>query len=34
LVIALQVKNALQLAAVNDAAARRGLRVGMALADA
>jgi protein ImuB len=33
-VITLQVKNALQLAAVNDAAARRGLRVGMALADA
>jgi protein ImuB len=34
LVIALGVKNALQLAAVNDAAARLGLRVGMALADA
>ena len=34
MVIALQVKNALQLTAVNDAAARLGLRVGMALADA
>jgi protein ImuB len=34
LVVALQVKNALRLAAVNDAAARLGLRVGMALADA
>jgi protein ImuB len=34
LVIVLGVKNALQLAAMNDAAARLGLRVGMALADA
>ena len=34
MVVALQVKNALRLAAVNDAAARLGLRVGMALADA
>jgi hypothetical protein len=34
LVVALQVKNALQLAAMNDAAARLGLRAGMALADA
>jgi protein ImuB len=34
LVVALQVKNALQLAAMNDAAARLGLRIGMALADA
>jgi protein ImuB len=34
LVIARQVKNALQLAAMNDAAARLGLRAGMALADA
>jgi protein ImuB len=34
LVVALQAKNALRLAAVNDAAARLGLRVGMALADA
>jgi protein ImuB len=34
LVVALQVKNALRLAAVNDAAARLGLRVGLALADA
>jgi protein ImuB len=34
LVIALQVKNALQLAAMNDAAARLGLRAGMTLADA
>jgi protein ImuB len=33
-VVALQVKNALQLAAMNDAAARLGLRAGMALADA
>jgi protein ImuB len=34
LVVVQQVKNALQLAAMNDAAARLGLRVGMALADA
>ncbi len=34
LVVALQVKNALQVAAMNDAAARLGLRAGMALADA
>jgi protein ImuB len=34
LVIARQVKSALQLAAMNDAAARLGLRAGMALADA
>jgi protein ImuB len=34
LVIAQQVKNALRLAAVNDAAARLGLKVGMALVDA
>ena len=34
LVVALEVKNALQLAAMNDAAARLGLRTGMALADA
>jgi protein ImuB len=34
LVVALQIKNALQLAAMNDAAARLGLRAGMALADA
>jgi protein ImuB len=34
LVVALGVKNALQLAAMNDAAARLGLRAGMALADA
>jgi protein ImuB len=34
LVVALQVKNALQLVAMNDAAARLGLRAGMALADA
>src|ERR1700704_2881609 len=34
LVVALEVKNALQLAAMNDAAARLGLRAGMALADA
>jgi protein ImuB len=33
-VVALQVKNALQLMAMNDAAARLGLRAGMALADA
>jgi protein ImuB len=33
-VVALQVKNALQLAAMNDAATRLGLRAGMALADA
>jgi hypothetical protein len=33
-VVALQVKNALQLVAMNDAAARLGLRAGMALADA
>ena len=32
--VALQVKNALQLAAMNEAAARLGLRTGMALADA
>jgi len=34
LVVALEVKNTLQLAAMNDAAARLGLRTGMALADA
>jgi protein ImuB len=34
LVVALQVKNTLQVAAMNDAAARLGLRAGMALADA
>ena len=34
LVVALQVKNALQVAAMNGAAARLGLRAGMALADA
>jgi protein ImuB len=34
LVVARQVKNALRLAAMNDAAARLGLRAGMALADA
>src|SRR5260370_39773657 len=34
LVVARQVKNALALAAVNDAAARLGLPAGMALADA
>jgi len=34
LVIVQQVKNALALAALNDAAARLGLRAGMALADA
>jgi len=34
LVVAREVKNALALAAVNDAAARLGLRAGMALADA
>jgi protein ImuB len=34
LVVALQVKNALQLVAMNDAAARLGLRAGLALADA
>src|ERR1700676_1231871 len=34
LVVALQVKNTLQVAAMNDAAVRLGLRAGMALADA
>ncbi|HWF93711.1 MAG TPA: DNA polymerase Y family protein, partial [Xanthobacteraceae bacterium] len=32
--VALGVKSALQVAAMNDAAARLGLRAGMALADA
>src|SRR4051812_30488788 len=34
LVVAAEVKSALRLAAINDAAARLGLKVGMALADA